>query len=165
MQHSGRVRVLCCVQVCVCMLVFVSEWVNVVYMCVCACVCWCLWVSEWMLCTCVCVCVCMRACVYVGVCEWVNVVYVCVCVCVCVLNGEGSCVFASTAPAVWMAMSMTGYSDQLTSFHEPVHFCHLKVKQLQRSYWFQKCLAQSLMYATGNLPLHPPPFLLLYRWL
>ena len=66
---------------CVCVCVFVSEWV---YVCVCECV----WFSEWMsVCVCVCVCVCV----------WVSV---CVCVCVCVRVRVCVCVFVfARAPA------------------------------------------------------------------
>ena len=62
---------------------------------------------------CVCVCVCVCACWYV---------------CVYALDGEGSWMFASTAlEVVWTATYLTGYSDCLTGFHEPLlpHYrCH-----------------------------------------
>ena len=55
---------------------------------------------------------CVRACVRVCV---------CVCVCVCVLGVEGSWVFASTALlVVWTDMYLTGYSDYLIGFREPL---------------------------------------------
>ena len=74
----------------------------------------------------------MRACVHACV-------RACMPVCVCVLGREGSWVFTSTALAVvWTAMSLTGYSDCLTNFHEtflPPCRCHTS---------FGKCLAQTL---------------------
>ena len=40
---------------------------------------------------------------------------------VCVLGGEGSRVFASTAlVVVWTTVYLTGYSDYLISFREPL---------------------------------------------
>ena len=62
-------------------------------------------------------CVCVRACVRV-----------CVRACVCILNREGSRVFVSTAlVGVQTAMYLTGYSDYVTSFREPLsplYRCH-----------------------------------------
>ena len=53
----------------------------------------------------------------------------CVLVCACVLDREGSWVVASTAPeAVWTAVHLTGCSNDLTGFHEPLlqpHRCHI----------------------------------------
>ena len=66
---------------------------------------------------CVCMCVC-----------------VCVCVCVCALDREQSRVFASTALVVgWTAMYLTGYSDNLSSFCEPLSTpcrCHTGLKKV-----------------------------------
>ena len=74
------------------------------------------------MCVCVCVCECVCVCV-------------CVCVCdVCVRDGEGSWVFASTALAViQMAMYLTGHSDYLTGFHEPLlppYRCHTSFRNV-----------------------------------
>ena len=56
------------------------------------------------------------------------------CVCVCVLGGKKSWVFVSTAQVVvWMAMYLTGYSDYLTSFCEPLlplYRCHTSLKNI-----------------------------------
>ena len=86
----------------------------------------------------VCVCVCERE--IECVCERERVC-VCVrerksvCVCVCVLDKEGSWVFASTALAVvWTAVYLTGYSDFLTNFHEPLsppYRRHTSLKNVQ----------------------------------
>ena len=112
-----------------------------VYLCVCVCVCVCVCARARVyacmhvyLCMCVCVCLCVR-----------------VCVCVCsrwgkelgVLDREVSWVFASTAlnsnSSVQMVVYVTGFSDCLTSFCEP-----LPPTYKSMSHWFQKCLAQSL---------------------
>ena len=61
---------------------------------------------------------------------------------VCVLCKEGSWVFASTALVVlaaWMVMYLTGYSDCLTSFGEPLSLpwrCHTRTKNV----WCDHCL-------------------------
>ena len=61
---------------------------------------------------------------------------------VCVLRRERSWVFASTALVVlaaWMAMYLTGYSDCLTSFREPLSLpwrCHTGLKNV----WCDHCL-------------------------
>ena len=76
-------------------------------------------------CVCVCVCVCACVCGHASthVCACMQA-----CVCVCVLDREGSWVFASTAlEVVWMAMHLTGHSDYLTGFYEPLlppYRCH-----------------------------------------
>ena len=60
---------------------------------------------------------------------------------VCVLDGQGNCVFASTAlEAIWTAMYLTGYSDYLTVFREPLSRCrtifesHIRFKALTENY-------------------------------
>ena len=72
------------------------------------------------------------------VCEYICVcVCVCVCVNVCVFGVKGSCVFASTVLVeVWIAVYLTGYSDYLTGFREP-----LLPPCLGLSLRFEKCLA------------------------
>ena len=55
----------------------------------------------------------MRMCVHIYVCVRLRA---CMCVRVCVLDGEGSWVFASTAPVVvGTAIDITGSSDCLTA--------------------------------------------------
>ena len=55
-----------------------------------------------------CVCVCVRACIFM-------------CACVRVLGRGLSCVFASTALVVVLTtVCLTGYSDYLTIFREPL---------------------------------------------
>ena len=56
-------------------------------------------------CLCACVCACVRACVRA---------------CVHVLDGEGRRVFASSAQIVLTAVYLTGYSDYLIGFREPL---------------------------------------------
>ena len=53
--------------------------------------------------------------------------------CVCVLGGEGSRLFAATALVRRMAMYLTGCSDYLTGFHEPLsrtYRCHAGLKNV-----------------------------------
>ena len=70
-----------------------------------------------------------RVCVCVGGCWWV-----CVWVWGGGLDREWSRVFASTAMVVgWTAMYLTGYSDYLTSFCEPLstpYTCHTGLKKV-----------------------------------
>ena len=58
---------------------------------------------------------------------------VCLYMCVCVLDEEGSRVFASAALVVQTAVCLTGCSDYLTSFHEPLSppcSCHTGLKNI-----------------------------------
>ena len=63
------------------------------------------------------------------------------CVCVCILDREGSRVFASGAlvAVVQMVVYLTGYSDCLTGFHEPLlpHYrCLAGLKIVSRDHCF-----------------------------
>ena len=63
-------------------------------------------------------------------------VCVCVCTCMCILHRGGNQVFASRAVVVvQMTASLTGYSDCLTSFREPLLLpcscsCHTGLKNV-----------------------------------
>ena len=67
-----------------------------------------------------------------------------VCVSLYVVDREGSQVFASTAlEVVWMAMHLTGHSDYLTGFYEPLlppYRCHAGLWNVLCGHWLgQAC--------------------------
>ena len=108
----------CGVCVCMSLCVYVCDWVLCV-LCVCVALCACVWLCH---CVCMCHCVCvwcvMSPCVWLCVCVVTVVSYLCV----HVLNRAGSKVLFSRAlVVVQTAVYLTGYSDYLTSLHEPFH--------------------------------------------